>query len=58
MLVSAVVIGWSPVTSFALPAGMVTFEDRCSWNRAAVFEAPMPFKYGFELSAAAVIGFV
>lgn len=56
--VSAVVIGLIAGYIFALLAGMVTFEGiAASWNRAAVFEAPMPFKYGFELSAAAVIGF-
>ncbi|MFT7106106.1 MAG: NCS2 family nucleobase:cation symporter-2 [Yoonia sp.] len=56
--ISAVVIGLIAGYIFALIAGMVTFEGiATSWNRAAVFAAPMPFKYGFELSAAAIIGF-
>lgn len=28
-----------------------------SWSRAAAFALPVPFKYGFEFSAAAIIGF-
>lgn len=28
-----------------------------SWNRSAAFALPVPFKYGFELSGAAIIGF-
>ena len=56
--ISAVVIGLIAGYIFALFAGMVTFEGiATSWNRAAIFAAPMPFKYGFEFSAAAVIGF-
>jgi NCS2 family nucleobase:cation symporter-2 len=38
--------------------GMVTLEGiATSWSRAATIALPVPFKYGFEFSIAAVVGF-
>ncbi|MCL3883123.1 nucleobase:cation symporter-2 family protein [Marivita sp. GX14005] len=45
---------------FATPEipAMLTWEAvASSWDRAAAFALPVPFKYGFEFSIAAVIGF-
>lgn len=57
--VSAVVIGLIAGYIVALAVGMVTFDGiASSWNRAAFFAPPVPFKYGIEFSAAAIIGFV
>ena len=56
--VSAVLIGILVGYVYALLVGMLSFEAiGQSWSRAAAFDVPMPFKYGFEFSAAAVIGF-
>ncbi|MCV2888339.1 nucleobase:cation symporter-2 family protein [Ruegeria aquimaris] len=56
--VSAVLLGLIMGYAYALMVGMVTFEAiGTSWNRAAGFALPVPFKYGFEFSLAAVIGF-
>ncbi len=59
--ISAVLIGLIVGYIYALITGMISFGGdfgiAASWNNAAVFALPMPFKYGFELSAAAVIGF-
>ncbi|MFY0691054.1 MAG: purine permease [Paracoccaceae bacterium] len=56
--VSAVVIGILAGYLYALMVGMVTFDAITgSWDRAATFALPVPFKYGFEISFAAVIGF-
>jgi xanthine permease len=56
--VSAVVIGILVGYFYAMAVGMVTVEGiTTSWNRAAVIAFPVPFKYGFEFSLAAVIGF-
>ncbi|QXT41219.1 uracil-xanthine permease family protein [Gymnodinialimonas ceratoperidinii] len=56
--VSAVVIGIIVGYIFALAMGMVTFEGiGTSWDRAAVFALPEPFKYGFAFSFAAIVGF-
>ncbi len=56
--VSAVFIGIIAGYLYALMMGMVTFEGiSTSWDRAAAFQLPVPFKYGFELSFAAIIGF-
>jgi xanthine permease len=58
LAVSAVVIGILVGYVYALMMGMVTVEGiSTSWGRAAAFQLPMPFKYGFEFSFAAVIGF-
>ena len=56
--VSAVVIGILAGYVYALAMGMVTFEGiGTSWSRAAGFALPIPFKYGFEFSVAAIVGF-
>ncbi len=56
--ISAVLIGLAVGYVYALMAGMVTFEAiGNSWSRASTFALPVPFKYGFEFSAAAIIGF-
>ncbi|MEX0308513.1 MAG: nucleobase:cation symporter-2 family protein [Ruegeria sp.] len=56
--VSAVLVGLAVGYVYALMVGMVTFEAiGTSWSRASAFALPVPFKYGFEFSLAAVIGF-
>lgn len=56
--VSAVVIGIIVGYFYAMAMGMVTVESiSTSWSRAATLAFPVPFKYGFEISFAAVIGF-
>ncbi len=56
--VSAVVIGILVGYVYALAMGMVTLEGiSTSWGRAAVVAFPEPFKYGFEFSFAAIVGF-
>ncbi|CAD0184816.1 Uric acid transporter UacT [Ruegeria sp. THAF57] len=56
--VSAVLIGLVAGYGYALMVGMITFEAiGTSWDRAASFALPVPFKYGFEFSFAAIIGF-
>ncbi len=56
--VSAVVIGIIVGYIYALGMGMITVDGIAqSWNRAAVVSFPVPFKYGFEFSIAAVVGF-
>lgn len=56
--VSAVLLGLIVGYIYALMTGMLTFEAVSgSWERAAAFALPQPFKYGVEFSAAAIIGF-
>ncbi len=57
--VSAVLIGLVAGYFYALVfTDMLSFEAiATSWDRAAAFALPQPFKYGFEFSLAAVIGF-
>ncbi len=56
--VSAVLLGLIVGYVYALIMGMITVEAiGTSWDRAATFALPVPFKYGFEFSTAAVIGF-
>ncbi|KIC32381.1 uracil-xanthine permease family protein [Leisingera sp. ANG-S5] len=56
--VSAVLLGLIVGYIYALMTGMLTFEAVSgSWERAAAFALPQPFKYGIEFSAAAIIGF-
>ena len=56
--VSAVLLGLLAGYIYALASGMLTFDAITgSWSRAAAFALPQPFKYGFEFSAAAVLGF-
>ena len=58
MSVSAVLIGIIAGYIFSLITGVLTFDAiGSSWSRAAVFALPEPFKYGFEFSVAAVLGF-
>lgn len=58
LAVSAVVIGIIVGYFYAMMMGMVTIEGiSTSWDRAAPIAFPVPFKYGFEVSIAAVIGF-
>ncbi|SEA37861.1 uracil-xanthine permease family protein [Rubrimonas cliftonensis] len=51
--VAAVLIGLMAGYVLALALGMVSFANI---GRAAWFEAPSPFRWGFELNAAAIIG--
>ncbi|UWR26088.1 purine permease [Sulfitobacter sp. S223] len=59
--ISAVLIGLVVGYFYAVAMGMLSFGgDRgviASWNNAAWISLPNPFKYGFEFSAAAIIGF-
>ncbi|MHA6263596.1 uracil-xanthine permease family protein [Arenibacterium sp. CAU 1754] len=56
--VSAVLIGILVGYVYALMVGMLSFDAiATSWARSAAFALPEPLKYGFEFSAAAVIGF-
>jgi len=59
--ISAVLLGLVVGYIYALAVGMISFGGdfgiAASWNNAAAFALPQPFKYGFELSAAAIIGF-
>ena len=56
--VSAVLLGIVVGYFYALAVGMVTIDAiGGSWERAASFALPQPFKYGFEFSFAAIIGF-
>ncbi|MEP5731157.1 MAG: nucleobase:cation symporter-2 family protein [Sulfitobacter sp.] len=58
LAVSAVVIGIVVGYFYAMLMGMVSLEGiATSWGRAAPVAFPTPFKYGFEISFAAVIGF-
>ena len=56
--ISAVLIGLIVGYIYALGVGMLTIDAIAgSWSRSAAFALPNPFKYGFEFSAAAIIGF-
>ena len=56
--VSAVLIGLIAGYIYAIMIGMLPAASIAeSWDRAAMFALPEPFKYGFEFSIAAVIGF-
>ncbi|MQQ09286.1 purine permease [Epibacterium sp. SM1979] len=56
--VAAVLIGLIAGYVYAMMVGMVTVEGiATSWSRAASFALPQPFKYGFEFSFAAILGF-
>ncbi|TMV11737.1 uracil-xanthine permease family protein [Arenibacterium halophilum] len=55
---SAVLVGILVGYLYALGIGMLSVEAiGTSWTRAASFALPDPFRYGFEFSAAAVVGF-
>ena len=56
--VSAVLIGLIAGYLYAIAVGMLPLGAiGGSWDRAAVFALPQPFKYGIEFSGAAIIGF-
>ena len=56
--VSAVLLGILAGYAYAMALGVVTPAAVAgSWERAAAFALPMPFRYGFELSIAALVGF-
>ncbi|MGI9502888.1 MAG: uracil-xanthine permease family protein, partial [Geminicoccaceae bacterium] len=56
--VSAVLLGLVAGYIYAIMIGMLPIASIGeSWDKAAVFALPQPFKYGFEFSIAAVIGF-
>ncbi len=58
LAVSAVLVGIIVGYIYSLFMGMLTFDAiATSWGRASAFALPQPFKYGFEFSVAAVIGF-
>jgi len=59
--ISAVLIGLIAGYFYAVGVGMLSFGGDqgviASWNNAAWLALPDPFRYGFEFSAAAIIGF-
>lgn len=56
--VSAVLVGILAGYGYCLLTGKLPIEAISgSWSGAAAFALPMPFRYGFEISLAAVIGF-
>ena len=56
--VSAVLVGIVAGYILSILTGVLSFDTIAgSWDRAAAFALPQPFKYGFELSFAAIVGF-
>ncbi|WP_416369853.1 uracil-xanthine permease family protein [Tritonibacter mobilis] len=56
--VAAVLLGLIVGYIYALMVGMLSFDSiGASWSNAAAFALPQPFKYGFEFSFAAILGF-
>jgi NCS2 family nucleobase:cation symporter-2 len=56
--ISAVLIGLFVGYLYSIGVGILDISSvGTSWSRAAAFALPQPFKYGFELSGAAIIGF-
>ncbi|MEZ5714736.1 MAG: nucleobase:cation symporter-2 family protein [Paracoccaceae bacterium] len=56
--ISAVLIGIIVGYLYAMATGALPVDKIAgSWSNAAAFALPVPFKYGFEFSVAAVIGF-
>ncbi|MDK3072302.1 nucleobase:cation symporter-2 family protein [Sedimentitalea sp. JM2-8] len=56
--ISAVLIGLLVGYVYAILVGILSVDAiASSWARSAAFALPQPFKYGFEFSAAAVLGF-
>jgi len=56
--VAAVAVGILAGYLYAMAMGMVTVDGiTANWGRAVAFEVPLPFKYGFDFSLAALIGF-
>lgn len=58
LAVSAVLIGLVVGYIYAIAVGMLPITSIvASWDGAAAFALPQPFRYGFEFSFAAVLGF-
>lgn len=58
LAVSAVLIGLLAGYAYAVAVGMLSLGAvAASWDAAAAFALPQPFRYGFEFSVAAVLGF-
>ncbi len=56
--ISAVLLGLIVGYFYALLTGMITIDAiSASWQSAAVFALPQPFKYGIDFTIAGVIGF-
>ncbi|MEM1077689.1 MAG: nucleobase:cation symporter-2 family protein [Pseudomonadota bacterium] len=56
--ISAVLIGLIVGYIYAIMVGMLSIDAITgSWERSAAFALPQPFKYGFEFSFAAILGF-
>ncbi|WP_424965609.1 nucleobase:cation symporter-2 family protein [Dinoroseobacter sp. S375] len=56
--ISAVLIGLIVGYVYAIMVGMLSIDAITgSWERSAAFALPQPFKYGFEFSFAAILGF-
>ena len=56
--ISAVLIGLFVGYLYSIGVGILDISSvGTSWSRATAFALPQPFKYGFELSGAAIIGF-
>ncbi|WP_424971268.1 nucleobase:cation symporter-2 family protein [Dinoroseobacter sp. S76] len=56
--ISAVLIGLIVGYLYAIMVGMLSIDAITgSWERSAAFALPQPFKYGFEFSFAAILGF-
>ncbi|MBU2961903.1 purine permease [Citreicella sp. C3M06] len=56
--ISAVLVGIVVGYFYALGIGVLAFDSVvASWQNSAAFALPVPFKYGFEFSFAAVVGF-
>ncbi|MEE2810901.1 MAG: solute carrier family 23 protein, partial [Pseudomonadota bacterium] len=56
--VAAVLLGLVVGYIYALMVGILSFDSIAgSWSNAAAFALPQPFKYGFEFSFAAILGF-
>ena len=56
--ISAVLVGIIVGYFYALAIGVLSFDSVvASWQRSAAFALPVPFKYGFDLSLAAIVGF-
>ncbi|MBN9886720.1 uracil-xanthine permease family protein [Salipiger abyssi] len=56
--ISAVLIGILVGYVYSLMIGLLTVDAIVgSWQRSAAFALPVPFKYGFDISVAAIVGF-
>ena len=56
--ISAVLVGILVGYVYCIAVGMLTIDAIAgSWQRSAAFALPVPFKYGFDISVAAAVGF-